>query len=209
MLEANFQGAPELAQEPQILDGGHFSIASEPPTTAALSPAESRSIKRAIAGLFRLARPHQWIKNVLVFVAPAAAGVLLHPNILWHAIAAFGIFCVAASGTYCMNDAIDAPSDRLHPTKRFRPVAVGTVPVGLAISVGAALYQSPSVRRDCSRDSTGAGDGPLRGNQYRILDGVEERTHLGPCVSECGLRPRAIAGGVATGVVLSDWFIIP
>ena len=87
----------------------------------------------------RLARPHQWIKNLLVLVAPAAAGVLLHPNVLWHAIAAFGVFCVAASGTYCINHATDAPSDRLHPTKRFRPVAIGTVPVALAISVGAGL----------------------------------------------------------------------
>ena len=90
-------------------------------------------------GLVRLARPRQWIKNLLVFVAPAAAGVLLHWIVLWHGLAAFGIFCLAASGTYFLNDAIDAPSDRLHPTKRLRPVASGAVPVPLAIAGGLSM----------------------------------------------------------------------
>ena len=81
------------------------------------------------AGLVRLARPQQWIKNLLVFVAPAAAGALFHGSVLARTVASFGIFCLAASGTYFMNDAIDAPADRLHPTKRNRPVASGVVPV--------------------------------------------------------------------------------
>ena len=87
-----------------------------------------------VKGLVRLSRPRQWLKNTLVFVAPAAGGVLLHWNILWHASAAFGIFCLAASGTYFLNDALDVKADRLHPTKRFRPVASGVVPVTLALS---------------------------------------------------------------------------
>ena len=80
--------------------------AVDPPdehATAADAGPESLAV-----GLVRLARPRQWIKNLLVFVAPAAAGVLLHRSVLWHTVAAFGIFCVAASGTYFLNDAIDA-----------------------------------------------------------------------------------------------------
>ena len=61
-----------------------------------------------VHGLVRLARPRQWVKNVLVFVAPAAAGVLFHRGVLGHAAGAFGIFCLAATGTYFVNDAMDA-----------------------------------------------------------------------------------------------------
>jgi len=69
-----------------------------------------------------------------VFAAPGAAGVLVHRYVLWHSAAAFAIFCIAASGAYFFNDAIDAKADRLHPVKRFRPVASGAVPFALASS---------------------------------------------------------------------------
>jgi len=62
--------------------------------------------------LVRLARPRQWIKNVLVFVArqpPAWSSIGLS---LWRGAVVFAIFCVAASGTYFLNDAIDAAADR-------------------------------------------------------------------------------------------------
>src|SRR5262245_20088740 len=85
------------------------------------------------------ARPQQWTKNVLVFVAPAAAGVLDQPARLTDACIAFLAFCAAASGTYFLNDAADVEADRRHPTKRFRPVAAGEVPVGLARLVGVGL----------------------------------------------------------------------
>ncbi|MGH9075807.1 MAG: UbiA family prenyltransferase, partial [Acidimicrobiales bacterium] len=89
--------------------------------------------------MLRMARPRQWIKNLLVFVAPGAAGVLTHGNSLLKALGAFGIFCVAASGTYFLNDTIDAERDRLHPTKRYRPVASGVVSPRLAVGAGAVL----------------------------------------------------------------------
>ena len=92
-----------------------------------------------VHGLVRLARPRQWIKNLLVFVAPGAAGVLLHGTVLWHAAASFGIFCLAASGTYYLNDARDAEADRVHPTKRNRPVAAGVVPVPLALTLAVVM----------------------------------------------------------------------
>ena len=89
--------------------------------------------------MFRLSRPRQWVKNLLVFVAPAAAGVLFHGGVLWRTVAAFAIFCLAASGTYFLNDAVDVSEDRAHPIKRFRPVASGLVPVPLAFVSGIVL----------------------------------------------------------------------
>ena len=86
-----------------------------------------------MAGLIRAVRPKQWAKNGLVFVAPGAAGVLTEGRTLLYAVAAFCIFSMAAGGTYLLNDAMDVESDRRHPTKRYRPIAAGIVPVSLAL----------------------------------------------------------------------------
>src|SRR5687767_8052447 len=90
-------------------------------------------------GLLKLARPKQWIKNLLVFAAPGAAGILKEVGPLTDAAIAFVAFCMAAAGTYYINDARDVEADRLHPKKRYRPIANGLVPVGLAFVLGAGL----------------------------------------------------------------------
>ncbi|MGH9274595.1 MAG: UbiA family prenyltransferase, partial [Acidimicrobiales bacterium] len=87
----------------------------------------------------RLVRPRQWIKNGLVLAAPAAAGVLDEGHYLGRALVVAISFCIAASGTYCLNDAADAEADRVHPTKRLRPVASGEVTVAQARTLGIAL----------------------------------------------------------------------
>jgi decaprenyl-phosphate phosphoribosyltransferase len=84
------------------------------------------------AELLREARPKQWLKNVLVFAAPGAAGVLNEWPSLWRTIVAFFAMCAAASGTYYLNDIADVESDRRHPRKRYRPIAAGTIPLPLA-----------------------------------------------------------------------------
>lgn len=93
-----------------------------PPARWALAPRA-----RAAPGevLLRACRPRQWLKNVLVAIAPAAAGVLLQPLVLLHAAVAFISFCLLSSATYLVNDVRDRHQDRLHPVKRRRPVAAG------------------------------------------------------------------------------------
>lgn len=162
-----------------------------------------------VKGLIRLARPHQWIKNLLVFVAPAAGGVLLHWSVLWHATAAFGIFCLAASGTYYLNDAMDAPSDQRHPTKRLRPVASGAVSVGLARSIGIVLLAAAI----CLAEILAGTDLAIVMGLYAAVNigyslGLKNEPILDLALVSAGFVLRAIAGGVATGVALSDWFII-
>lgn len=156
-----------------------------------------------------MSRPRQWIKNLLVFVAPGAAGVLLHRTVLWHGAAEFGIFCVAASGTYFFNDAIDAESDRHHPIKHSRPVAAGLVSVPLAISIGLVMMLA----------STGLGV-LLAGWHlavvmavYAVVNiayslGLKNEPILDLAAVSSGFVLRAVAGGVATGVPLTDWFLI-
>jgi decaprenyl-phosphate phosphoribosyltransferase len=75
--------------------------------------------------LLRAARPRQWSKNVLVLVAPCAAGVILRPEVAWRVAVAFLAFCLLSSATYLLNDVRDAEQDRSHPRKRLRPLAAG------------------------------------------------------------------------------------
>src|SRR4051812_16993010 len=159
-------------------------------------------------GLVRAARPKQWAKNVLVFAAPGAAGVLTHRDVIGPVALAFVAFCLVASGTYLLNDAQDVESDRMHPTKRHRPLAAGVVPVRLALIAAALLTLA------------GFAAGAAIGWQFLIVLGV----YLGLTVSySLGLKHiavidiavvasgyiiRAIAGGVAADVPISQWFLI-
>jgi len=161
------------------------------------------------AGLVRLARPRQWIKNLLVFVAPAAAGVLLHGSVFLRTLASFAIFCLAASGTYFLNDAIDAPADRQHPTKRTRPVASGMVPVRLALALGIALLVVAALLGEFLAGwhlALVMGIYGLINVAYSL--GLKNEPVLDLAAVSAGFVLRAVAGGVAAGVVLSNWFLI-
>src|SRR3954453_3047636 len=100
---------------------------------------ESAPPSPLLRGLIRTARPKQWMKNVLVVAAPAAAGVLGHGSGIFDTFIAFVSFCFAAGGTYFLNDAFDVEADRRHAKKRFRPIAAGVVPVGMARIIGVIL----------------------------------------------------------------------
>jgi decaprenyl-phosphate phosphoribosyltransferase len=90
-------------------------------------------------GLVRAARPRQWVKNLLVLAAPFTAEVLLDTRVVARLVIATAALCLAASSTYLLNDVIDASADRLHPTKRHRPIAAGVVPPRVALGASVAL----------------------------------------------------------------------
>jgi len=159
--------------------------------------------------LLRIARPRHWTKNLLVFAAPGAAGVLTHGTKAAHAGIAFGVFCLAASGTYYLNDALDAAADRHHPVKRFRPVAAGEVPVPLAVVVGALLM---ALAIGLAWWLIGGHLALVIAIYVAVTTAYSVRLKHEPvvdlaCVS-AGFVLRAIAGGIATGIPLSNWFII-
>ena len=172
-------------------------------------PAQDGTSESLVHGLVRLARPRQWIKNFLVFVAPAAAGVLFHSTVLWHAAAAFAIFCVAATGTYYLNDSIDAAADRQHPTKRNRPVAAGVVPAPLAITIGAVLMAASIMFAVLVAGwHLGVVMGIYAAVQLAYSFGLKNEPILDLACVSAGFILRAVAGGVATSVALSNWFLI-
>ena len=92
-----------------------------------------------VAALVRTARPKQWLKNVLVFAAPGAAGVLDVLDDFALALLAFVAFCFASAATYVWNDLLDVDADRRHPTKRRRPIAAGELPMPVARAAAIVL----------------------------------------------------------------------
>lgn len=74
-----------------------------------------------------LIRPHQWVKNTFVFLPLFFNGQLVNANLLIAAIVAFFVFNFAASAIYCFNDIFDVEADKLHPKKKYRPIASGEI----------------------------------------------------------------------------------
>jgi decaprenyl-phosphate phosphoribosyltransferase len=158
--------------------------------------------------LLRLARPKQWSKNVLVVAAPGAAGVLLQPLPAFRTLVAFVCFCLAASSTYFINDALDVESDRAHPRKRYRPIAAGEVTVQTAIACGVVLAIAAVVLSFAARWQLALVIGGyfLLTLAYSLWLKHEPVLDLGAVAA--GFVLRAIAGGVAVGVSISPWFLI-
>jgi 4-hydroxybenzoate polyprenyltransferase len=92
------------------------------------------------AAWFLALRPHQWLKNLLVFVPLIAAHLWASPPALLASALAFVVFCLSASGAYVVNDLLDVADDRRHPRKRFRPIASGALPMPRAVLLSIALF---------------------------------------------------------------------
>ncbi|WP_374642963.1 decaprenyl-phosphate phosphoribosyltransferase [Hydrogenophaga sp.] len=94
-----------------------------------------------MAGLIKLMRPRQWIKNAFVLAPLLFSGAFADPASVGQALLAMLLFCVASSATYTVNDLKDIERDRRHPTKsRKRPLAAGTVTVPAALALLVVLY---------------------------------------------------------------------
>lgn len=89
--------------------------------------------------LFQLMRPKQYVKNIFVFLPIFFGGFLHNEKSLEKALIAFFVFCTAASCIYIINDLRDVKEDKLHPTKRYRPIASGTVSRGQAFLIFSLL----------------------------------------------------------------------
>ena len=178
------------------------------PTSDAVDDPRAGSARSLPVALLVEARPKQWIKNLLVFAAPGAAGVLDQSTALLQATGAFVAFCLAASGTYYLNDTADVEADRVHPTKRFRPIAAGQVPIGLARFIGvAALAGSVAVALAIDwRLAVVIGSYVTITTAYSIwLKHIAVVDVVGVAA---GFVLRAIAGGAAVDVPISNWFFI-
>lgn len=166
--------------------------------------------KNLATGLVKAIRPRQWVKNVLVLAAPLAAGQLQvdHASV-WRGVGiAFVAFCLAASAIYLINDALDVEADRNHPTKRYRPIAAGVVPVGLAYAIAAVFGVASILIALLANWQTAVVIGIYIVIQIGYCVGLKHQAVIDICIVSSGFLLRAIAGGAATGIDLSKWFLL-
>jgi decaprenyl-phosphate phosphoribosyltransferase len=177
-----------------------------PPVPAV--PVPDRTPARVARGVLKTMRPRQWVKNVLVLAAPFAAGDLLMPGIAPKLAVAFVAFSLAASGIYLVNDAKDVEADRVHPTKRHRPIAAGIVPPGLALAVAVVLLAGSLALALLASVQLAALLAVYVVVQLAYCFWLKHQPVLDICIVASGFLMRAIAGGAATGIALSQWFLL-
>jgi decaprenyl-phosphate phosphoribosyltransferase len=94
---------------------------------------------KIIYNIVRLLRPRQWTKNFALFAAITFAGELFDTPVFEKVLLSFFVFCGLASSTYIINDIFDVKKDKLHPFKKFRPIAHGDIPIPFAAILATIL----------------------------------------------------------------------
>jgi decaprenyl-phosphate phosphoribosyltransferase len=160
-------------------------------------------------GLVRALRPRQWVKNVLVLAAPLAAGEIFNAEVMRPTAVAFLLFCLSASAVYLVNDTIDVEEDRRHPRKRFRPIAAGIVPRWLAVAIAAVLFTIALVAAVLlTRPELAWVLASYVVIQLAYCVFLKNQPVIDLAVVASGFLLRGIAGGVAAGLLLSQWFLL-
>ncbi|RMG47541.1 MAG: decaprenyl-phosphate phosphoribosyltransferase [Acidobacteria bacterium] len=166
------------------------------------------SRRRVWAGVVRSLRPHQWVKNVLLFAALVFSQRAGDPHAVLRATAGFFLFCLLSSFVYLVNDVVDREADRLHPVKRSRPIASGLVPLPLALALAAGLA------------AAGLAGSALLGLGFLAAAVAYAAVSLAYCLAlkrvvildvmvlASGYALRAVAGAEAIDVEFSSWLLL-
>ena len=165
--------------------------------------------------IITLMRPHQWLKNLFVFMPLFFDRHATDWNYVWPCVVAFIAFCLVASGIYCFNDIHDAEADRQHPVKRMRPVASGSVSKRTAYITMIIAWSAAF--------ALVAWDGFYRGSIQKGIIGtlllyivmniaycvkLKQIALLDVFMISLGFVLRIVVGGLATGIILSHWIVL-
>ncbi|MEU0498196.1 decaprenyl-phosphate phosphoribosyltransferase [Mycobacterium sp. NPDC006124] len=168
--------------------------------------------KNLAVGLVKALRPRQWVKNLLVLAAPlfAFGGDVKYDyrEVLTDVGIAFVCFSLAASSIYLVNDARDVEADRAHPTKRFRPIAAGVVPQQLAYVLAVVLAAVALTVSWLVTPNLTVVIAVYLTIQLAYCFGLKHQAVLDICIVSSAYLIRAIAGGAAAGIPLSQWFLL-
>lgn len=162
----------------------------------------------AIPALVKALRPKQWAKNVLVVAAPFAAGRLLEPSVAANVAVAFVAFCLASSAVYLLNDVRDAPKDRLHPEKKNRPIASGQVAPSTAVVLAVVALVASLALSTLAEPALLWVIVTYLVLQLLYVFWLKNQPVLDLAVIASGFLLRALAGGAATDIAISDWFLL-
>ena len=165
--------------------------------------------------LIKLIRPHQWLKNAIVFTPLFFGRHATDWDYVWPCILAFLAFCFAASGIYCFNDICDAEADRLHPVKCMRPVASGAVSKRTAyVTMATAWVVAVSlIALNCLFIDRTQKEFAGTLLFYIIMNAaycvkLKQIALLDLFIIAIGFVLRIVAGGFATGIILSHWIVL-
>jgi 4-hydroxybenzoate polyprenyltransferase len=152
-------------------------------------------------------RPRQWVKNLFVFAGLIFSQSLFTP-LIWPALGAFVIFCALSGAIYVFNDLADVEKDRLHPTKRYRPIARGALSMRVAAGLGGLLLVGSLIAAYALSVRFG-----LVATAYAVLltaysVWLKHVVILDVLTVAAGFVLRAVAGAAAIGVEISGWLVI-
>ncbi|MCF8032848.1 MAG: UbiA family prenyltransferase [Desulfarculaceae bacterium] len=163
--------------------------------------------KSQLAQLIKTMRPHQWAKNLLLFV-PFILAHNFETQVIFKAVFAFVAFCFLASGVYICNDLLDQESDRRHPHKKDRPIASGGLNPNLAFAAAIVLL-AVSLFIGSLLNSIFFATIVLYLLANVAYSVALKKAKLVDVLILAGLFSlRIFAGGVATEVPISDWLIV-
>jgi decaprenyl-phosphate phosphoribosyltransferase len=154
-----------------------------------------------------LLRPHQYTKNLFIFLPAFFHGNLLHPDVIINCFIAFIAFCMFSSAVYVLNDISDVNEDRLHPEKRHRPIAdnriskkAGYLMIVLLLAVGCAIaYRYKGLMEMCLI--------------YLVLNilyslKLKHIAIIDISIISAGFVIRLFAGSAVTAVPLTNWIVV-
>lgn len=161
-----------------------------------------------VSALLRLLRPHQWLKNGFVFVGLLFGHAWSDPLRLTQAGWAFAAFSLLASGVYVMNDLMDREQDRLHPTKRHRPLAKGTISVSAALMLMVSCFSGGFALVAFSSNQA-----PWVFYAYVAINiaytlGLKHVVVLDVFIIAAGFMLRLLAGTLGIGIEPSFWLLL-
>jgi decaprenyl-phosphate phosphoribosyltransferase len=172
-------------------------------------PSDEQQVKTKFAWqpYFKVLRPRQWTKNLIVFAAPLFS-FSINPQTLLEALLAFVLFCFTSSSFYIINDTIDVESDRKHPVKCKRPIASKQITVPIAISISVVLLSFSLL----TAWATNIGFG-IAITCYGLLQiaynlKLKHTVILDVIAIATGFVFRALGGAAVTNITLSPWFLL-
>lgn len=162
--------------------------------------------------ILKLIRPQQWLKNVFVLIPVFFGGSLTDIGGLRNSLLTFASFCFVSSSIYCFNDIKDVEADRRHPVKCRRPIASGAVKAGTAWCLMASMALLSLLPVAFIEGAQALTTGAIVALYFllNLLYCVWLKQHaiVDVCVIAFGFVLRVLAGGAATGVVVSNWLVL-
>lgn len=170
--------------------------------------ADRRASPRGGMPWLRLLRPRQWIKNGFVLLGLLFGHAADDPEKVTQALAAFVAFCLFSSAVYVMNDLIDREQDRLHPQKKWRPLAAGTVAAPTAVALGLVCLSGGAV---LALGFTGGAQWTFFA--YLAINvayslGAKHVVILDVFIIAAGFMLRILAGTLGIGIQPSHWMLL-